>query len=204
MHRIRVTTFGILGVIALVFAAQAQQSGEPPASGGTDDAYRRRERPGAIRISQANGRARTWQACRCSAPSRSARATCSPTPSSPSVRRRPLASVGTGQRRLRFREPERPVRPGRRWAVAAATLVRARRDAATGLVDRRSAERPPARAHRRRAEARGGPACQRARRCRRRTRTSRCTSGASRAVSSAPSCRAATTTGMRSSRRRAT
>ena len=40
MHQIRVTTFGILGVIALVFVAQAQESNRSPASGGTDDAYR--------------------------------------------------------------------------------------------------------------------------------------------------------------------
>ena len=40
MHQTRVTTFGILGVVALVFATQAQQSGEPPASGGADAAYR--------------------------------------------------------------------------------------------------------------------------------------------------------------------
>ena len=40
MHQIRVATFGILGVIALIFVAQAQESGGPPASGGTDDAYR--------------------------------------------------------------------------------------------------------------------------------------------------------------------
>ncbi len=40
MHQSRVATFGILGVIALVFVAQAQESDRPPASGGTDDAYR--------------------------------------------------------------------------------------------------------------------------------------------------------------------
>jgi hypothetical protein len=43
-----------------------------------------------------------------------------------------------------------------------------------------------------------------ARRNRRHTRTSRFSSGASRAVSSAPSCRADTTTGIKFSRRRAT
>src|SRR5688572_24543069 len=40
MHQRRIATFGILGAIALVFVAQAQESGRPTANGGTDDAYR--------------------------------------------------------------------------------------------------------------------------------------------------------------------
>ena len=40
MHQIRVTTVGFLSVIALVFVAPAQESTSPPASNGTDDAYR--------------------------------------------------------------------------------------------------------------------------------------------------------------------
>ncbi|HVJ30776.1 MAG TPA: hypothetical protein VNA66_10745 [Gammaproteobacteria bacterium] len=40
MHRSRAATFGILGVVALLFVAQAQESNGPPASGGTDGAYR--------------------------------------------------------------------------------------------------------------------------------------------------------------------
>jgi hypothetical protein len=40
MHQSRVAAFGLLGVIALVFAAQAQESSTPPPSAGTADAYR--------------------------------------------------------------------------------------------------------------------------------------------------------------------
>src|SRR6185436_3773478 len=39
MRPIRVATIGLLGVVALVFVAQAQESNNPPASGGTS-AYR--------------------------------------------------------------------------------------------------------------------------------------------------------------------
>ena len=40
MRQIRVATLGILSVIALIFVAQAQDTAGPPASNGTDDAYR--------------------------------------------------------------------------------------------------------------------------------------------------------------------
>jgi hypothetical protein len=40
MHQIRVAAFGLLGVIALAFAAHAQESARPKASGGTDGTYR--------------------------------------------------------------------------------------------------------------------------------------------------------------------
>ena len=73
------------------------------------------------------------------------------------IRRAPGAGrtpEGSRPRRLRFRSPERPLRSGRWGAVAAAALVRTVRAAAPGVVDRRSAERPPAGAHAGRAEAR--------------------------------------------------
>src|SRR6186713_2136392 len=65
---------------------------------------------------------------------------------------------GPGHRGFRFHESERPVRPGWRRAVTTTALVRARRAATPGLVDRRPAERPHARAHRRGTDARGATA----------------------------------------------
>jgi hypothetical protein len=40
LHQRRTATFGFLSVIALIFVAEGQEPNAPPASGGTEDAYR--------------------------------------------------------------------------------------------------------------------------------------------------------------------
>ena len=203
MHQIRVTAFGILGVIALVFVAQAQESDRPPASGGTDDAYRpprtswgdpdlegkwpstnmagvplqRPESFGTRNVlTDAEFAERQAQAAR-----QVAQDLADFDFDNPSV---PFGQLGGGQS------------PPQHWFERGETQRQI-----SLIVDPPNGRLPAltAAAQKREADRRATP-----RRSRRHTRTSRCTSGASRAVSSAPSCRGATTTGIKFSRRRAT
>ena len=125
MRKIRVGALSTVAVIALALVVQAQAPAAPPPHRARTRDTARRARPGAIPISKASGRGHRASAIPLQRPGVVRHA-------QPAHRRRIRRSVktqarspeGAGPRRLRLREPERPLRSGRWWTVAAAALVR--------------------------------------------------------------------------------